>query len=734
MEAGLSLWYSCPTDPSLFPLHLLLGKAKPTTENADEFYKYRHGFVQPPIFNEQKLLKETVSLRYRRLVLMLENLELDLLRNPKPEQFPVKITPSKEKMEVLGQRSIPYYYNLKSKGTLGSWFSLEKTWRNLGTHHLWSADRKEVLSYDNQPDTPNPNGTFLESPLNHDLEAYPFLRIEGHLDQELDKAKAAIEKLIKEFNLPIHVEALHLDAGGPLDDKNCGWHDLQEEYSQHRFLLSGLLRDLREIINFLSNLKKKYGENEELWDSEQEEQVAKYFELFENWSKSLGECLEDLDWKEFQEGYKKILQTLMDILLIQMKFLDKIDFPEKDPDKNLELYNGLLTRVSPILYRILDLFYFTKIQRLYLSYLHRVSQLQNSRKFSEYLKQNPGLAHEAGVYRGGTFFLLYLHGTGKVIGDFSLPGSACSCECIDACGDEKWDLLPPFARPDYAITTKNTTIRIEVTINDRLPVERNYIVKPTTITSEKGGEVKQDDNKPAFFYTPAKDFAGDDAFTYLLIDEDSGLQDEGRVTIWVKSPKAKTCYTADILTCWGEKNVRAALSERGIEPGNSSMEQLVATLLASLAETKGFTENDIFSSVLEEEPERKQLLGCLGINTENATYDQLGQMILDYQKSNCGAIDTPPPTNCTSKRVVGSVRDNTGKTIPGAAIIVQGTNIGTTTNADGNFVISFPNPGVNLVISVVGFQQFIQPICNESTVSIILNPVTSGEVVVVGVR
>jgi hypothetical protein len=273
-----------------------------------------------------------------------------------------------------------------------------------------------------------------------------------------------------------------------------------------------------------------------------------------------------------------------------------------------------------------------------------------------------------------------------------------------------------------------------VTINDRLPVERNYIVKPTTITSEKGGEVKQDDNKPAFFYTPAKDFAGDDAFTYLLIDEDSGLQDEGRVTIWVKSPKAKTCYTADILTCWGEKNVRAALSERGIEPGNSSMEQLVATLLASLAETKGFTENDIFSSVLEEEPERKQLLGCLGINTENATYDQLGQMILDYQKSNCGAIDTPPPTNCTSKRVVGSVRDNTGKTIPGAAIIVQGTNIGTTTNADGNFVISFPNPGVNLVISVVGFQQFIQPICNESTVSIILNPVTSGEVVVVGVK
>lgn len=734
VEAGLSLWYSCPTDPSLFPLHLMLGKAKPETENAEEFYKYRHGFVQPPIFNEQKLLKETTAQRYRRIVLMIETLELDILSTPKPAQFPVKITPSKEKLGVLGQRSIPYYYNLKSKGALGSWYSLEKTWSDPGTKNLWSADRKEVLSYDNQPDVPNPAGTFLESPLTHDLEAYPFLRIEGHLDQEIAQAKAAVEKLIKDFNLPIHLEMLHLDAGGVLEDKNCGWHDLQEEYSHHRLQLIGMIRDLKEIIDFLREMNKKYGEKEELFDKEVEEQVLKYFEEFEAWVESLTECLEDLDWKKFQNGYKKILQSLLDILLIQMKLLDKIDFPEKDPDKHLELYNGLLARISPIVYRILDLFYFTKIQRLYLSYIHRLDKLQNSRKFSEYLKQNSGLIHEAGVYRGGTFFLLYLHSTGKVIGDFSLVGSACTCDCIDACGDEKWDLLPPFARPDFAITIQNKTIRIEVMINDRLPIERKYLVKPTSDKSEKGGEVKQDGDKPAFFYTPPKDFTGDDAFTYMLVDEDSGLDDEGRVTIWVKALETKTCYTIEILTCWGEKNIRAALTERGIEPGNSSIEQLAATLLASLAETKGFKENDIFSSVLEEEPERKQLLSCLGINTENASYEQLGQMILDYQKSNCGAPEPPPPTNCTSLRVVGSVRDNTGKPIPGAIVIVQGTAIGVQTNADGTFVISFPNPGVNLVVSVLGFQQFIQPICNESTVNIILTPLGRGEVVVVGVR
>ncbi|WP_332912571.1 hypothetical protein [Algoriphagus boritolerans] len=303
LEAGHSLWYSCPTDPSLFPLHLMLGKAK--TATAEEFYKYRHGFVQPPIFNEQKLLKETVAQRYRRLVLMIETFELELIQKPSPDKFPIKITPSKEKMGLLGQRSIPYYYNLKSKGTLGSWFSLEKTWKDPKPKNLWSADRDEVLSYDNQPDTPKPNGTFLESPLDYDLEDFPFLRIEGHLDQELEKSKDAILKMIKGFNLPIHLETLHLDAGGSWEYKNCGWHDLQEEYALHRFQLLGMVRDIQEIIHFLRELNKKYGEKEELFDKEVEEQVLKYFELFESWIAGLEECLENMDWQKFQDAYKK---------------------------------------------------------------------------------------------------------------------------------------------------------------------------------------------------------------------------------------------------------------------------------------------------------------------------------------------------------------------------------------------------------------------------------------------
>lgn len=730
LESGLALWYSCPTDPSLFPLHLLLGKAIPSSESAEEFYKYRHGFIQPPIFNGQRLQKETLAQRYRRLVLMIETFELDLLRNPKPDQFPIKITPSKEKYGRLGQRSLPYYYSIKSKGGLGNWFSLEKNWADPEQQQLWSSARGSVLGYDNQPDTPVANPDFLQSPLSHDWEAYPFLRIEGHLDQDIAKAKDAILKLISDFNLPVHLEALHLDAAGVSEDKNCGWNDLQEEYMHHRLQLVGLIRDLREILDFLRKFNEEHGSEEELFDDDAEKQVLKAFELFENWVEALAECMEDLDWDKFQESYKKILQTLLDFLLIQMKLLDQIDIDEKEQDMRLELYNGLMARVSPLVYRILDLFYFTKIQRLYLSYLQRKAKLHNSRKFSEYLIQNPGLTHEAGVYKGGTFILLYMQSSGKVIGDFSLPGAACDCLCLDACEGEDWGLLPPFARPDFAITLQNKGIRIEIMVNDRLAVDRKYTVKPIQDGSEKGGSVKQDGESPAFLYEPPKDFTGDDAFSYQLLDEESGLSDVGRVTIWVKGPKPTGCYTVEILTCWGEKFVRAALSARDL-PQENSLEQAVQSLLNSLQETKGFTPEEIEFSILEGQDERTQLVTCLGLLQDGMDYDALGQAILDYQAKNCGA-QNPPPPQCTSTKVVGTLMGPTGGSITGAKISVEGTNITTTTDDKGNFIVEFPNPGQTLIFEAPRFIRTSRAICNETVITVVMTPQTLGEVVVPG--
>lgn len=65
------------------------------------------------------------------------------------------------------------------------------------------------------------------------------------------------------------------------------------------------------------------------------------------------------------------------------------------------------------------------------------------------------------------------------------------------------------------------------------------------------------------------------------------------------------------------------------------------------------------------------------------------------------------------------VRDDNGKPLEGASVILKGTTIGTVTDADGKFTITDPNPqvykdlgglGSELVVSYVGFESFVMKV------------------------
>jgi len=64
-------------------------------------------------------------------------------------------------------------------------------------------------------------------------------------------------------------------------------------------------------------------------------------------------------------------------------------------------------------------------------------------------------------------------------------------------------------------------------------------------------------------------------------------------------------------------------------------------------------------------------------------------------------IDTPPPPLTD---ITGKVTDAEGKPLAGASVKLKGTNIGTPTDASGNFTLQVPDGGGVLVISYVGFQ------------------------------
>ena len=84
--------------------------------------------------------------------------------------------------------------------------------------------------------------------------------------------------------------------------------------------------------------------------------------------------------------------------------------------------------------------------------------------------------------------------------------------------------------------------------------------------------------------------------------------------------------------------------------------------------------------------------------------------------------------------ISGKVTDSKGDPLPGAAVIIKGTTIGTITNVNGEFVLNAPIDSKVLVFSFVGYKTQETPIGNKTIFNITLEEQTMGleEVVAVG--
>lgn len=58
----------------------------------------------------------------------------------------------------------------------------------------------------------------------------------------------------------------------------------------------------------------------------------------------------------------------------------------------------------------------------------------------------------------------------------------------------------------------------------------------------------------------------------------------------------------------------------------------------------------------------------------------------------------------TTKKVSGTIVDDTGETVIGASVVAKGTTVGTVTDVDGNFSLNIPSDKKTLVISLIGMR------------------------------
>jgi TonB-linked SusC/RagA family outer membrane protein len=114
----------------------------------------------------------------------------------------------------------------------------------------------------------------------------------------------------------------------------------------------------------------------------------------------------------------------------------------------------------------------------------------------------------------------------------------------------------------------------------------------------------------------------------------------------------------------------------------------------------------------------------------NLSFKQINETITVAVRREMLKPVTPPAMD---QLITGKVVDENGNPIPGATVLVEGTNLGTATDIEGNFAIDVP-PGGVILVSFIGYQSIRVDVGNQSEIQITLSEDESSleEFVVVG--
>ena len=100
-------------------------------------------------------------------------------------------------------------------------------------------------------------------------------------------------------------------------------------------------------------------------------------------------------------------------------------------------------------------------------------------------------------------------------------------------------------------------------------------------------------------------------------------------------------------------------------------------------------------------------------------------------------VFSPSYASAQNFTLQGSVKTEKGEPVPGATVIVSGTQLGATTDAQGNFLLRMakkPAADASIVVSYLGYTSQTIPIGNQTTFEVVLHEESTAmdEVVVVG--
>ena len=167
----------CNPDPDAFPKHILLGELGSLEP------VLRHRFYPSPTHARQMI--GNIKASFDRILQMIKHFSAGIKNE-------IKVTPSKNDSHKVGERAIPFYFNL------------EHSDQPAGFVTKWNDGNEELIP--NYYGISYPDEDF--NPLDVHLQGHDFYRIEGHIGSHVSDAHKKLQKIRNEKNLPFHIKPI----------------------------------------------------------------------------------------------------------------------------------------------------------------------------------------------------------------------------------------------------------------------------------------------------------------------------------------------------------------------------------------------------------------------------------------------------------------------------------------------------------------------------------------------
>jgi hypothetical protein len=748
-EVSFYLLTECLPERGLFPRHLILGdpdgECKPS--------KFRQQFIRTPIHDRQNYRLEETRMLFRRAVKLIQRFSADVIL--RAEDLETRITPSVEKQSALSVRSIPFYYTdidaADDHGSLLENWNYDQQKRCLGG--------REVLSYHRHGDGGTPPE--VAAPLEYDRSRFNFYRIEGVLGKDCAEVLDHLTQLTRTYNLPFDLQGVRMNdevpvlpstAGSSGIDFSNGFHDLHEDYFTFRYQLKNWLKTGISVLGLIVDLQRSrfaddsfsaafrtvLDESEVRSRVEDNEELQEIIQsLIRFMCEQLPPCVEDFieGFDEFKRKYAGAVEFVVRKLLKDMA--DRFDHVNMGTEfeNNLERAQRIIIILNRFGHQLLDLIFFNRLYRIYYSwkrreYYHSLAFNRHSMTLESFIEEHPGLEHGAGVSPGGTFVLVYGsngESAQTVVSDFMLPYRCCFNPQvrIPVCDDDEARssiMVAPYARPVFAITMMERPVTLDLLNNDHeiydmegqhcvddSQVFRSMVlesVEPVTEDAreaEIGGEYRRE-----VTIEPPRGFIGLLKYRYTIRKESNGLTDTGSLTILV----LQSCR-------------RLADFEAVLRPGETT-----SFMLDVVRDENGNVIDDFRDFRFTGGNFDPEVISMLtGDNTTRVTLQRSIQEPYSFEYTavnsdrqiGCGTITIRPAQGFS---VSGTVRDaRSQEVIPGAQVVVAGSNLGAITDVQGNFILrNLPSLQGTLIVSIVGYETAQVPINGNSHLDIGLVP------------